>query len=437
MSCVSLPGQLTVQIVYWAHSYRQEDAAINKHFGILIEQAAHMIVNFDPPSEKVNASKLEQNLRSCDGMIGVLTWRPSGPSQYILYEIGLALRARKPLLVFVDDRLPGDVIPPRILQRRFSHRTYFRQVREHTHALRELITYMGDPPVPRYQPSSNQRACATVGLRGLKTNVRTDVSDFVQERGYHPVDLDGLTAENPLLFATFEKLADVAVCVRCVDGRTSGSHYWSGALSAAAIPAITFSLDPSFALSDALPKDFQPRVVDVNISPLRAVIGDEFDLFEQDFLKVQDPAAIERYTMMQVQAGDLRGRYEVDTRRQYVEVIMGDQYNISGQAGAVGPQAHAHDMTFNQIWQQLQGSVDLNRLAAELRELHDAMERDSVEPSHRLASGAVAAAEQSARQGDGPKALEYLKSSGKWALSVAQKIGVDVAAAVIKQSLGV
>ena len=200
-----------MQIVYWAHSYRQEDAAVNKHFGILIEQAARMIVNFDPPSDKVNASKLEQNLRSCDGMIAILTWRSTGPSQYILYEIGLALRARRPVLVFVDDRLRGDSIPPRILQRRYSHRTYFRQVREHTHALRELITYMGEPPVPRYQPSSRQRACALIGFRGLKKHLQTELLALADERGYRSVTLDRLTAENPLAFGTFEDLADLAV----------------------------------------------------------------------------------------------------------------------------------------------------------------------------------------------------------------------------------
>lgn len=425
-----------MQIVYWAHSYRQEDAAINKHFGILIEQAAHMIVNFDPPSERVNASKLEQNLRSCDGMVAVLTWRPTGPSQYILYEVGLALRARRPLLVFVDDRLRDDVIPHRVLQRRFSHRTYFRQVREHTHALRELITYMGEPPVPRYQPSLNQRACAVIGLRGLPAGVRRDLSDLVVERGYRAVELDRHSAENPLAFATFEELADLAISLRCVDGRGPTSLYWAGALSTAAIPAITFSLDESFPLSDALPRDFQPRVVDAKTRRLTEVVGDEFDLFEQDFLKVQDPDAIERYTLMQVQAGDVRGRYEADTRRQYVEVIMGDQYNVSGQAGAVGPQAHAHEMTFSQTWQQLQGTVDLGTLAAQLRTLQEAMQREGIEPGHRLAAGAVGAAEQSAREGDGPKVVEYLKAGGQWALSIAEKIGVGLATSVIKSALG-
>ncbi len=114
-----------MHIVYWAHSYRDEDAAINRHFGVLIEEAERMIVNFDPPSKSVNESKLDPNLRSCDGMVAVLTWRANGPSQYILHEAGLCLRARKPLLVFVDDRLPSDLLPARILQRRFSSRTYF------------------------------------------------------------------------------------------------------------------------------------------------------------------------------------------------------------------------------------------------------------------------------------------------------------------------
>jgi len=37
-----------MQIVYWAHSYRDEDASVNKYFGVLIEKA----------SKNVNSSKL-------------------------------------------------------------------------------------------------------------------------------------------------------------------------------------------------------------------------------------------------------------------------------------------------------------------------------------------------------------------------------------------
>ena len=39
-----------------------------------------------------------------------------------------------------------------------------------------------------------------------------------------------------------------------------------------------------------------------------------------------------------------------------------------GPVGAVGPGAHAHDMQFQQIWNQVQGQIDLPVLARELEE---------------------------------------------------------------------
>ena len=46
-------------------------------------------------------------------------------------------------------------------------------------------------------------------------------------------------------------------------------------------------------------------------------------------------------------------------------------YNV-GQAGAVGPHAHAHDMSF----QQIQGGLDLSKLAEELTRLREAMREE-------------------------------------------------------------
>jgi hypothetical protein len=426
-----------MQIVYWAHSYREEDANINRHFGVLIEQAARMIVNFDPPSKSVNESKLDQNLRSCDGMVAVLTWRTTGPSPYILYEIGLSLRARKPLVVFVDDRLSGGILPSRILQRRFSHRTYFRQFREHNQALRAFQTYLGDPPPARYQPNFGQRTCALVGAAALDADGQNLVYDFVQERGYQLVHLENVDTANPLLFERFEHLANIDVALVFVDSRSHHLSYWVGALNAAALPTITITTNPEYRFSDQFPREFQPRLAHVNTAlPLEEVLKAEFDLYEQDFLKVEDPNAIERYTMMQVRAGALAGQYETNTRRQFVEVIMGDKYDVSGQAGAVGPHSHAHDMTFTQIWNQLDAKFDLAQLANELQRLREALEREATEPAQKLAAGAVAAAEQSARQKDGPKVIEYLKTAGVWALKVSEKIGVALATEALKGALG-
>jgi hypothetical protein len=65
------------------------------------------------------------------------------------------------------------------------------------------------------------------------------------------------------------------------------------------------------------------------------------------------------------------------------------------------------------------------------------MKQDGTEPDHDIATGNVALAEKSAKEGDGPKALQYLKAAGKWAQEAATKIGVEVAAAAITKAIGV
>lgn len=116
-------------------------------------------------------------------------------------------------------------------------------------------------------------------------------------------------------------------------------------------------------------------------------------------------------------------------------VRVGDTYE-GGQVGAMGRNAHAHDMTLNQTWNQLQGSVDLSQLANELSRLRHEMKKESVEPEHDIAVSEIAQAEQSAKSGDGSRTLEHLKSAGKWALDIATKIGSNLAVEAIKKSMG-
>jgi hypothetical protein len=119
------------------------------------------------------------------------------------------------------------------------------------------------------------------------------------------------------------------------------------------------------------------------------------------------------------------------------EQIMGDKFNVSGQAGAVGPNAHAHDMTFNQIGNQLEESIDLMALANELSTLRQAMMKESTEVEHSIAVGDVAKAEQAAKSKNATKVVEYLKSAGKWTLDIASKIGVPIAIEALKRAMGI
>ena len=426
-----------MQIVYWAHSYRKPDALLNQHFGMLIEESEKMVVNFDPPSDAVNAAKLQQNLRACDGMIAVLTYREGGPSQYILYEVSLALRARVPLLVFMDDRISDGIIPQRILQQRFSHRTFFRQVREQIQALRVLKAYMGEPPPSRYQPYSFKRSCGLIGFSKRSSTHSALVSENVENRGYRVFDLENLESANPLFFKSHEEIAQLDLVIRNVDSKSRKSEYWSGATSSAFVPTIQLTTNLNYVFDEAFPKDFQPRMANViPTRPIDVVLAEELALFEQDFLKVQDDATIERYTRMQFDSAAPDGRYEPQTRNLYLEVVMGDQNNVFGQAGIVGRNARAHDMSFQQLWNKASNEIDLPTLALELRGLRQSLTEAASNPEHQVAIGQVEAAAQAANSGDGPKALEYLKAAGKWTFDTASKVGIGVAIAAAKTHLG-
>ena len=94
------------------------------------------------------------------------------------------------------------------------------------------------------------------------------------------------------------------------------------------------------------------------------------------------------------------------------EIIMGDKYE-AGQVGAMGPGAHAHDMNFNQVWNQSGHGIDLPSLAVELSKLRGELKKRATSAEHDIAVGSLALAEQAAKKGDGSKTLEYLAKAGK------------------------
>ena len=112
----------------------------------------------------------------------------------------------------------------------------------------------------------------------------------------------------------------------------------------------------------------------------------------------------------------------------------GDTNINHGQAGVIGRDGHAHDMTFQQV--QNQGALDLPRLTEELARLRAAMKQETEGTAEQdEAIGEVAKAEKAAGQGDDRTMLRHLKTAGAWTLGIAEKIGVAVAAEAIKRAM--
>jgi hypothetical protein len=118
------------------------------------------------------------------------------------------------------------------------------------------------------------------------------------------------------------------------------------------------------------------------------------------------------------------------------EIVMGDKYEVPGQAGAVGRFAHAHDMTLQQAWRRHADEIDLPALARELEVLRRELRRQASTREHDVAVAEVGAAAEAAEHGDGPEALSRLRRAGQWALGAATATGAGVAAAAIRTAMG-
>ncbi len=425
-------------LVYLSHSYRPRDAIINDYFVRLMETEG-LIASLDPPSTTVNSAKLERHLGQSDAMIAILTTRDSGVSPHILYEIALGVRSRKPLLVFVEDTLPAAILPERVLQRRFSFRSFPRHVREHRQSLANLRDYIGEPP-PAYQGLLTPRTCLVLGGSTWSDLPLAGVIDFIErERRYHVVTSRQLIEEIGKHPLGYDSLREIELVVAfAAPTMHQLDSFLLGLVQGICKPLIVFASDEAFPPSGNVPDEYRPRRIPVgaNVQTLAAMLATELELYEEDFLDLDDEDSKDRYMRFLFDLGG-RGRYAVRTRAQGMEVIMGDRYDIHGQTGAIGPNASVEGSTFNQIWLRDAEHLDLPTLTEELGRLRAALRAMATTPEQDQVVAEVGQAELAARNGNGPGALRHLRTVGKWALGAATSMGAGVAAAAIKSAIGI
>jgi hypothetical protein len=424
-------------VLCFSHSYRSPDAQVNAYFARLLESEG-LTPSLDPPSNAVNSAKLERHLNYTDGMIAILAQREGGVSPHILYEITLGIRARKPLAVFVEDSLPNDIVPRRVLQQRFSRQSFLRQVREHRQTLQTLRSYLGGTPAPRYQPSIGQRTCLILASDAFDSSpASADLPDFIErDLRYAPVNIPtdfGILGGQ----AWWELMLAIDVVIVVHDAQlNSRSSYLLGAIRGALRPMISLTLEPDFRYSPDIPLEYQPRqILSMDTQAVREILFREFRLYEEDFLDFGDQTEVNRYADQLIY---LDGQYSPGTRSRVMEVVMGDKYEVSGgQAGVVGPKAHVHGgINFNQIWGANKNEIDLGQLAQELEKLRASVRSEASTPEQDAVLAEIGQAQVAAQAADGPEAMSHLARAGRWALSVAEKIGVPLAVAAIRAAIG-
>jgi len=361
-----------MQLIYYAHSYRPVDDSVNEFFQELMVDE-HLTPSLDPKSERLNAAKPERHLRSTDGMVAVLPLRDPAPSEYIRWEVGLGLRARRPQLVFVEDVLTDGLVPAGLLQRRFSRRHLLREARDHRHAVRLLKSYIGNDPPPSYQPIETRRRCVVIGASRL---------------GREPLDalIKVLEAErySPLLLPRRRRLPDdleiersvqrAALCIALVEDLTPSEYYLLGVARSALTPSVLLTHDAEYPYHQATPREYQPRYVATgDADALARTVTTEIDIFEEDYLELTEEKQIKRYRAFQESL--LRSQRGVDSQnaRQQVFNFMGkaevdmskDKIQVSQVVGPVNIKSRLDHVT-QTVQQAPDWSDDQRRELAQL-----------------------------------------------------------------------
>ena len=103
----------------------------------------------------------------------------------------------------------------------------------------------------------------------------------------------------------------------------------------------------------------------------------------------------------------------------------------------IGGDSTGNVTNINQSIKSKMDSLDLSQLIDELSQLREAMAKEAKTDDESVAVAAVVQAKKAAQAKNREEMAKQLKAAGQWALDVATKIGIPLAIAAIKLSLGI
>jgi len=161
----------------------------------------------------------------------------------------------------------------------------------------------------------------------------------------------------------------------------------------------------------------QPQLLHEIISPVQQVLDENRSTVAEALgIKRQDlPSRIGNIVIGEYIAGN-KNVTEISVSQGSGTQIIGSQF-IDG-------------------WNNLKSGIDLKQLAEELARIREQSEQSICSPEGESAKEQIRAAEEAAKQGNGPRTLMALAAAGKVALEFAIHTGAILAAEVIRQAIG-
>lgn len=319
--------------VYFAHSYRDEDIAINQYFMNLMRDNGIM-PSVDVPSNKLNSAKLERQFGFTSGLVCVLPNRANGPSAYILAEIWMALRSGKPTLVFAEDTIGDDIVPERAIHHRFSKRSYWRSTPDHLKKIEYFQNFTGKVALPSLRSNDRRRSVFLIGFGSADHSLFAAVKQLVISRNYRAISIFGLPEQGFDAQQIYTEIRDAELVIANVDNLSNLDAYVLGHARAALVPTITVTFKSTDTLIRGVPEELGTRFLKDSIDDAVNGINLEFDIFEDEAIEMDEEGEIQSYVDFLKNASRAAGQYDASSRTQFVQSFR-DLYQV-GSAGSAG-----------------------------------------------------------------------------------------------------
>jgi hypothetical protein len=377
--------------IYFSHGYREREAVFNKYFGILIENSG-FIPSLDPPSGDVNSAKLEKHLKHTVGLIAIVANRDGNISPYIKYEIDIAIRVGKPVLVFIEDNIPDKVLPNFIFKRGFSTKSFFRDYYEHQNALAIFKTFIGEVQLPRVQSFLYQKSTIILGFENENMALEARIKNHLTSVGYFVWDKIEEGSEDLILEGEKHfNLSSTNLAICLTDKLSNKGSYYLGAIRSMQTPMILLTQKKKDNYSGWIPNEFRNKVLPKNENESFSIVNAQIDLYEEDFVVVDNERKWEKYINSLSTKSIIKGEYTNEFRDNIINNIhMGDKFeNISGNVSKdnSGNLAQGRDVTIGSFIQEKFGKDAADALSKvaeiinqsknqEARELFDSMNEE-------------------------------------------------------------
>lgn len=401
-------------VIYYSHSYRPEDGKIVDYFGELINKQ-NLILSLDPPSKSFSRAKLTRHLNNCDGMIAILNTRVNGVSPYILFEVQTCIKAKKPLLVFIEDSLDDTIIPVRILQKRFSRNSFFHQIREHQHIIRHFCDYLGNECPPRYQAYSRKKTCICIGLASLEHEHQTHIVDLIENRGYNINQIFNAGVFSDLSrLDSIDLLSSSDIALVIIDESEPITYYLLGLLEGLSIPSIFVTISELSKYSGSVPDDFKfHQLLKESFNNTLNYIDEQFSIFEQDFLELDENIEIKEYVSKLI-SNPIRCEasspmINIGSYINSAGSIIEKQQNVSADTiqtfrAQTQKVTIAEQINYNQMWEksQSENNLDFSEIIKEFTIIKGMCSKDP------KITEKIDQAIEAAKNNDGPTVLKTL-----------------------------